>query len=100
LKSTGNLRATKRWIAFTKWTIGPSNASAPRPRDQLTFVDLYMLGRHSPALASQRWQKVIQAARSELHTGYRAGNIVANPSASLCWHKASFLVLRAELVEG
>jgi hypothetical protein len=70
------------------------------PPNQLTFVDLYLLGRHSPELASQRWQEVLQAARHELQTGYRAGNIIANPSLSLCWHKARFLALRAELVEG
>ena len=70
------------------------------PPSQVTFVDLYMLGRHSPELSVQRWEEVKQAARNELRTGHRAANIVVPKSTSTCWHKARFLALRSELLDG
>ena len=73
------------------------------PPGQVSFLDLYVLARHSPELSAQRWEEVKQAARSELQTGHRAACVVANPSlssGSSCWPKARFLALRAELLEG
>ena len=93
----------KRWPAFMTTTRRQLNAFARMPPDHVTFVDLYIAGRHSPDLASQLWEKVQQAARTELQTGHRAACVVANPSlgsGSSCWPKARFLALRAELLEG
>ncbi|MGH7174332.1 MAG: hypothetical protein ACRELG_29040 [Gemmataceae bacterium] len=70
------------------------------PPSQLTFVDLYTLGRHSPELAAQRWAEVMQTARNELKSGHRAASIVAPPAASSCWPKARLLAMRAELLDG
>jgi hypothetical protein len=70
------------------------------PPSQLTFADLYTLGRHSPELAAQRWAEVMQAARNELRSGHRAASIVAPPGGSSCWHKARLLAMRAELLDG
>jgi hypothetical protein len=70
------------------------------PPGQVKFVDLYLLARHSPELAAQRWEEVKQAARKELQSGYRAARVVAPPGGSSCWPKARFLALRAELLEG
>jgi hypothetical protein len=70
------------------------------PPSQLTYFDLYTLGRHSPELAAQRWAEVMQAARNELKSGHRAASIVAPRSASSCWHKARLLAMRAELLDG
>ena len=70
------------------------------PPSQLTFFDLYTLGRNSPELAAQRWAEVMQAARNELKSGHRAASIVAPRSASSCWHKARLLAMRTELLDG
>jgi hypothetical protein len=51
-------------------------------------------------LRANAGRKFCKQLATNLQTGYRAGNIIANPSLSLCWHKARFLALRAELVEG
>jgi hypothetical protein len=70
------------------------------PPSQLSFFDLYTLGRHSPELAAQRWAEVMQAARNELQSGHRAASIVTPPGGSSCWHKARLLSMRAELLDG
>jgi hypothetical protein len=70
------------------------------PPNQVTFVDLYTLGRHLPELAARRWAEVMQAARNELTSGHRAASIVVPRSASSCWHKARLLAMRAELLDG
>jgi hypothetical protein len=71
-----------------------------KPPDQLTYFDLYRLGRHSPELTAQRWQESQQAARHELKSGHRAASIVLPPGGSTYWSKARLLALRAELLEG
>jgi hypothetical protein len=70
------------------------------PPDQLSWSDLYILSKHSPELAAQRWKEVNEAARNELRTGHRAASCVVPKSTSLCWYKARFLALREELLEG
>ena len=70
------------------------------PPDQVSWLDLQILAKHSPELAVQRWQEVKQAARNELKSGHRAASVVASPAGTLCWGKARYLALRAELLEG
>jgi hypothetical protein len=66
------------------------------PPDQLTWCELYTVGRSDPERATALWEGVKQAALEELQTGHRAAQAVegTNPVA---WQRAQFLALRNDL---
>jgi hypothetical protein len=48
-------------------------------------------------MALRRWEEVKQAARDELNTGHRAGQVMEG-NESRCWDRAQFLAVREELI--
>jgi hypothetical protein len=67
------------------------------PPDQVSWFDLDSLSRRDPGEALRRWQEVVQAARDEVRSGHRASRTIEGFDAAICWHRARFLGLRAEL---
>lgn len=69
------------------------------PPDQLSWWNLDTVAKHDPALAVRCWERIKQAARSELRSGHRAARAV-DEYASTPWKRAEFLALRDELAQG
>jgi hypothetical protein len=65
---------------------------------QLSWFDLNGLANTEPAKALARWEEVKEAARGELRSGHRAARAIEGCD-SLCWKRARFLAIRAELTE-
>jgi hypothetical protein len=66
------------------------------PPNQLDWFDLDAVARRDPAAATNRWQEIKDAARSELRSGHRSARALQAGSQH-CWARARFLAVRAEL---
>src|SRR5262249_31573250 len=69
---------------------GPQRATQCPP-DQVTWIDLNILGKSDPALALRRWEEVKQEARAELRSGHRAARALEGYGGYSCWPRAQFL---------
>jgi hypothetical protein len=67
------------------------------PPDAVSWLDLYSLGDKDANLALERWEKIKEAARNEIRSGYRAARAVED-SGGPC-ERARFLAVRVELIE-
>ena len=67
-----------------------------RPPDQARWEDLRRLAEKNPQRFLELWQAVKKAALDELQSGQRAAKAV-EMGFHLCWNRAQFLALRAEL---
>jgi hypothetical protein len=68
------------------------------PPDQVSWYELDALARRDEGQALRRWREIVQAARDEVRSGHRAARTV-EWSEALCWQRARFLALRAELAD-
>jgi hypothetical protein len=68
------------------------------PAATTSWFDLNELSEFDAALAAERWECVLDAARDELAGGVWAANAIES-STSTCWGHAQFLALRDDLSE-
>jgi hypothetical protein len=68
------------------------------PPEEVSWLDLELLAEKNPALMTQRWEEIKEAAREDLQSGHRAARTVegyyANP-----WKRAQFLAIRGALAK-
>jgi len=69
------------------------------PPDQVSWSDLDLLAARDPPQALRHWEAIKAAARQELRTGHRAARALESGDFPVCWERARFLALRAELSE-
>lgn len=67
------------------------------PPSEASWFDLDALAQKDPALALERWEKIKQAARNEVRSGFRAARVVEDAGGP--WERARFAAVRAELME-
>jgi hypothetical protein len=68
------------------------------PPEELTWFDLGAVSHHDPEKALAKWEEIKRAARQEVRNGHRAARSLEVGSGS-CWERATFLAVRAELLE-
>jgi hypothetical protein len=68
------------------------------PPDEVSWFDLEALAQKDPEEAQRAWERIKQAARSELRSGHRAARMLES-GVGTCWERARFLALRTELAE-
>jgi hypothetical protein len=68
------------------------------PPDEVSWFDLEAVARTDPEKAQRVWERIQEAARSELRSGHRAARVLEAGVGS-CWERARFLALRSELAE-
>jgi hypothetical protein len=68
------------------------------PPDEVSWFDLEAVAQRDPEEAQRAWERIKDAARSELRSGHRAARVL-EAGGGRCWERARFLALRSELAE-
>jgi hypothetical protein len=66
------------------------------PPDEVSWFDLEAVAQKDPEEAQRAWERIKQAARSELRSGHRAARML-EAGVGTCWERARYLALRTEL---
>ena len=69
------------------------------PNDQISWWDLSLLAEQSDVNATAIWERIKQAARDELSSGHRAGEVVECHLHSRPFQRARFLAIRQAFIE-
>jgi hypothetical protein len=67
------------------------------PPSETSWSDLDTLAQKDAGLALKRWEQIKQAARDEIHSGYRASRAVEDGGGP--WERARFAAVRTQLME-
>jgi hypothetical protein len=67
------------------------------PPSETSWSDLDTLAQKDERLALEHWEQIKQAARDEIHSGYRAARAVEDGGGP--WERARFAAVRAKLME-
>jgi hypothetical protein len=68
------------------------------PPNEVSWFDLEAVAQRDPEEAQRAWERIKEAAWSELRSGHRAARMLES-GVGTCWERARFLALRTELAE-